>query len=367
MFCFYFVYFFKTVYLFYILLYIFTYLQYNVKKKRGVYMKTKSTLTEIAEKAGVSIATVSRILNDTGRVSPATQQKVMQAIRELESDATLRMPSYLYQRILVLVPDFFNPFYANIIDGIQQTAHNNNFEVFLMPTKDNYTGSGYLMNMIKKEGFSGVLWVCSTPPTEILSAVQHHFPTVMCCEYPEDFPCSFVSIDDVSAGFRAANYLISTGCRKIGMVNCSLRYKYARSRREGYLKALMQNGLEYNPEWYVSIPTIDYTLAYSAIMQALNADPMPDAVFACSDVYAAATINAAKNLGIRVPEDLSVIGVDNVEASRMTHPTITTIAQPGFQMGQQACSILVEKISNPELPDRRIFLNTELIIRESTH
>lgn len=329
-------------------------------------MKSKSTLTHIAEKAGVSIATVSRILNDTGRVSPATRQKVLQAIRELDQDPGNRSFSQLYERILVLVPDFVNPFYANIIDGIQQTAHNNNYEIFLVPTKDNYPNSNHLVNMIKRENFSGVLWLSSTPPTQLLSIVQQHCPIVMCCEYPEDFPCSFVSIDDITVGYRAVNYLISIGCKKIGIVNCSLKYKYARHRREGYLQALSKSGLTYNPEWYVSIPTIDYTLAYSAILQTLTADPVPDAVFACSDVYAAATINAAKSLGIRVPEDLSVIGVDNVEASRMTHPTITTIAQPGFQMGQQACSILVEKISNPELPQRHILLNTELIIREST-
>lgn len=329
-------------------------------------MKAKSTLTEIAERAGVSIATVSRILNDTGRVSPATRQKVFQAIRELEYDSALKRPTPIYQTILVLVPDFVNPFYANIIDGIQQTAHNNDFEIFLMPTKDSYPNTSYLINLIKKEGFSGVLWVSSTPPTDILSVIEHHCPIVMCCEYPEDHPCSYVSIDDITAAYKAVSYLVSTGCRKIGFVNCSLKYKYARHRREGYLHALEHAGLEHNPEWYVSIPTIDYTLAYSAILQTLNADPVPDAFFACSDVYAAATINAAQSLGIRVPEDLSVIGFDNIETSRMTHPPITTIAQPGFQMGQQACSILVEKIQNPNLPDRHILLSTELVIREST-
>ena len=214
-------------------------------------MKTKSTLTEIAEKAGVSIATVSRILNDTGRVSPATRQKVLQAIRELEEDFSLRSCAAFYQRILVLVPDFFNPFYANIIDGIQQTAHNNDYEIFVMPTKDSYPNPSYLVNMIKRENFSGVLWVCSTPPPELLQVVQNNCPIVMCCEYPEDLPCSFVSVDDISAGFRAVNYLLSTGRQKIGMINCSLKYKYARHRRQGYLQALSKAGLEFNPEWYV--------------------------------------------------------------------------------------------------------------------
>lgn len=329
-------------------------------------MKAKSTLTQIASRAGVSIATVSRLLNNTGQVSPATRQKILQAIRELEYDSALMPPIPVYRSILVLVPDFVNPFYANIIDGIQQTARNNNFEIFLMPTKDSYPNTGYLVNMIRREGFSGVLWLCSTPPTELLAVIEHHCPIVMCCEYPEEHPCSYISIDDVSAAFKAVQYLVSTGCRKIGFVNCSLKYKYARHRREGYLQALEKAGLSYNPDWYVSVPSIDYTLAYSAVLQTLNAEPVPDAFFTCSDLFAAATINAAQSLGFRVPEDLSVIGFDNIETSRMTHPAITTIAQPGFQMGQQACSILVEKVLNPGLADRHILLNTELVIRDST-
>ena len=329
-------------------------------------MKQKATMTQIARQAGVSIATVSRILNGTGQVKPATRQKVLQAIQELEYSSALNSLIPAYQTILVLVPDFVNPFYAPIIDGIQQTAHDNAFEVFLMPTKDIYSNTGYLVNLVKSEDFSGVLWLSSTPPVELLSIISHHCPIVMCCEYPEDYPCSYVSIDDISAAHKAVNYLISTKCRRIGFVNCSLIYKYARHRREGYLRALRDAGLEYNPALYVSIPTIDYTLAYSAVLQMLNAGLIPDAFFTCSDVYAAATINAAQHLGIRVPEELSVIGFDNIETSRITSPAITTIAQPGFQIGQQAGSLLVEKILNPELPDRHMLLSTELVIRDST-
>jgi DNA-binding LacI/PurR family transcriptional regulator len=329
-------------------------------------MKEKPTLIQIANKAGVSIATVSRILNETGRVSPATRQKVLHAIRELEYNTALSKTAAAYGAILVLVPDFVNPFYANIIDGIQQTARDNHFEAFLVQTKDSYPTPNYYLNLLKKGHFSGVLWLSSTPPGELLTVIENHCPIVMCCEYPEDQSCSYVRIDDITAAYRAVNYLISLGCKKIGFVNCSQKYKYARHRRDGYLKALEQGGLRFNPEWYISIPSIDYTLAYSAILQTLNGDSHPDAFFTCSDVFAAATINAAQHLGIRVPEELSVIGFDNIETSRMTFPPITTIAQPGFQMGQQACSILMEKIENPKLPNRQILLSTELIIRDST-
>lgn len=329
-------------------------------------MQVKSTLVQIARKAGVSIATVSRLLNGTGNVSPATRQKILQAIRELEYDSALSRPESVFQPVLVLVPDFVNPFYASIIDGIQQTAHEDRIEIFLVQTKDVYQNPSHYLNLVKRGNFCGILWLCSTPPTELLAILEPQCPMVMCCEYPENHDCSYVSIDDATAAYRAVKYLISTGCEKIGFVNCSLKYKYARHRREGYLRALADAGLKFNPEWYVTVPSIDYTLAYSSIMQALNSDSLPDAFFTCSDVYAAATINAAQSLGIRVPEHLSVIGVDNVEASRMTHPTITTISQPGFQMGQQACALLVEKLHNPEAPHRQILLSTELIIRGST-
>ena len=329
-------------------------------------MNTKSTLIQIAQKAGVSIATVSRFLNDTGRVSPATRQKVLQAMQELEYDSTFSGPETIFRTLLVLVPDFVNPFYASIIDGIQQTAHENRFEAFLVQTKDVYHNPRYYLNLVKHGNFSGVLWLCSTPPTALLDMLEQQCPIVMCCEYPADYDCSYVSVDDITAVYRAVKYLISTGCKKIGFVNCSLKYKYARHRRDGYLRALEDAGLSFNPEWYVTVPSVDYTLAYSSAFQALSGGSVPDAFFACSDVYAAAVVNAAQKLGIRVPEELSVIGVDNVETSRMTRPTITTISQPGFQMGQQACSLLVERIGNPEMPHRQILLNTELIIRESS-
>lgn len=352
---------------FYIFLYFFTFYLYDVKKPKGVLtVKSKSTLTEIAEKAGVSIATVSRIVNETGRVSPATRQKVYTAIRELEYGSGLKRQMPLYQTILALVPDFYNPFYAGIIEGAQITARAAGNELFLMPTGGSYPNPAALTNLIRREGFSGVLWLCTAPDTELLTMVRQHCPMVMVGEYPEDYPCSYVSIDDVSAAYRAVNYLIAAGCRRIGMINCSVKYKYARHRLQGFRQALEQAGITFHPDWYATVPSIDYTLAYSAAMQLLHTDPAPDAIFASSDVLAAAVINAAHTLGIRVPEDLSVIGFDNVVTSQITQPAITTIAQPCFQLGQQACSILLEKILNPEMPDRHTLLSTEMIIRNSS-
>ena len=329
-------------------------------------MAPKITITKIAQRAGVSIATVSRIITQKGTVSPATRQKVLQAMDELEFDAAAIKANSSYQAILGFIPDFFNPFYAPIIDGIQQTAHESGFEVFWVPTKDIFSNNMFYFQMLREGRFKGVIWLSSAPPTSLLDLIGKHCPFIMCCEYPEDYDCSYISIDDKTAAYRAVNHLIASGCKEIGLVNCSLKYKYARHRKEGYLEALKNAGITPNPEWSISVPYIDYTLAYSAVSQTLNANHMPDAFFACSDLFAAAVINVAQKHDIRVPEDLSVIGFDNTETSRLILPSLTTVGQPGFQIGQQACSVLLEKIANPTLPERHILLNTELIIRKST-
>lgn len=327
---------------------------------------SKATLTRISQKAGVSIATVSRVLSGKDTVAPATRARVLQAVRELEYGAPDTMPERGFRTLLVLLPDFSNPFYADIIEGIQQTARAAGFEVFLLPTGDSYPSVSAVTGLIRREGFAGVLWLCTSPGEKLLAAVEQICPMVMVGEYPDGCTGSYVSIDDVSAAFRAVNYLISTGCRRIGMLNCSMKYKYARHRLEGYRRALDRSGLPFRPEHYTQVPTIDYTLAYSAALQLLHTEPAPDAIFAASDVLAAAVINAAAGLGLRVPEDISVIGFDNVVTSRITQPPITTIAQPCQQLGQQACSILTERVASSDLPHRQILLSTELVIRDST-
>lgn len=329
-------------------------------------MKTKVTISDIAKKSGVSIATVSRIINQKGVVKPATQKKVLQAMEELQYDTSLVEVSSKERILLVFIPDFANPFYARIIDGIQQTARENNYEIFLMQTKDIYSNFTSFSSLVKNGSFQGVLWLSAVPPIDLLSSVSRLCPMVMCCEYPENYEISHVSIDDISSAYKAVNYLISTGCRRIGLITCSPKYKYARHRKEGYLKALDNANLEYHPEWNIHIPYINYNLAYSSVLQVLNSAQLPDAFFACSDVFAAAAINAAQHCGIRVPEELSVIGFDNVETSRITSPTITTIGQPAFQLGQQSCAMLIEKIANPYMSSRHLLLDTELIIRDST-
>jgi LacI family repressor for deo operon, udp, cdd, tsx, nupC, and nupG len=174
-------------------------------------------------------------------------------------------------------------------------------------------------------------------------------------------------VDDFLAAKRAVELLLAAGRTRIALLNGPIRYKYAVQRRQGYLEALRNAGLKPCDKWMVQIPDIDFGIALSAAASQLGGSTPPDAYVASSDVLAAAVIRAAKQVGMRVPEDVMVVGFDNVDISRATSPTITTVSLPKFQLGYTACELLIDKINNPAIPPQQVLLGTEMIMRESTN
>jgi LacI family repressor for deo operon, udp, cdd, tsx, nupC, and nupG len=149
------------------------------------------------------------------------------------------------------------------------------------------------------------------------------------------------------------------------MINGPVKYKYARKRQEGFSEALMQAGITVTPNHIIQLPEFSFDAAVSVSTQLLTMPERPDAIFAASDVFAVATIKAARRLGLHIPEDLGVVGFDNTDLSIMSEPALTTVKQPQFQLGFLACEILIEQIRNIDIAPRQIMLNAELIIRES--
>lgn len=331
-------------------------------------MKNKVTIEEIAEKANVSVATVSRIINNKSNVRPDTRRRVMEVMEELHfspkpcsplSDANSRT-------ILMCVPDFDNPFNSTVIDGIQKAARSEGYTVMLMQDLNHCFGRIDYESILKSNSIAGIIIFCSIPNSKFLEELSFRCPVVICSEYAETPSVSHVGIDDKKAARTAMNYLISTGCRKIGLMNCNMKFKYAQHREKGYYQALENAGLSANPDWIVHISTISYQLAYSNALHVLSLPNRPDSIFACSDVFALAIVNAAKKLNLKVPDDISVVGFDNVYLSTMADPPITTIEQPSYQLGLQACELLLEKIKFPNASSKQIILDTELIVRKST-
>ncbi len=328
----------------------------------------KITMEEIAQRANVSIATISRIINNKDTVKTQTKERVLRVMEEMgvHPKAASVLSDMSSNMILMCVPDFSNPFNSPVIDGVQKAAYNSGYDVLLLQSKDFYKSSEDYLKLIQNHSIAGMLILSPAPGSDLMDQLRFRCPIVMCSEYAEDYGISYVSIDDVLASEKAVNYLISTGCRKIAFLNCSLQFKYARHREKGYLKAVKAAGLEQNPSWISHVPYINYQLAFSNAKHILSLENRPDGVFACSDVFAVAAVQAAKELGLRVPEDVSVVGFDNIDLSVMSDPQITTISQPSYNLGFQACGLLLEKIKNADTPDRQIILDTELIVRGST-
>ena len=327
----------------------------------------KVTIQQIADEAGVSIATVSRILNRSSNVNPDTRKRVMDAMKALEFQSkNLGAPLLNNNSILVCSPELSNPFMSDVINGIQDVAFQHDYHVFCFQSKNYYNSIQDYEHFLKNNRFSGLILVHNLASPELLEDLSIRYPIVMCSEHCSDESISFVGIDDHAAGLNAVRHLIKTGRKKIGLINSQLQNNYAKHRERGYRAALHEANLPVNESWIVHLPQVSFDTALPYIMGILSMKDRPDALFCVSDTFAAAVLTAASNLGLWVPEDVAVVGFDNTSSSTMVMPPLTTVSQPSYRMGQQACELLLERIENPSAPTRRIILGTELIVRGST-
>ena len=331
-------------------------------------MKQKKIRTsDIAKLAGVSPATISRVLNHRELVKPETVAIVEHAMQELG----LSLPPSVSEKknrkevILVNCPQGTNPFYEEVISGVITSATAHGFYTLLNYSPLNRGTIEDFLELIHKIKASGVITM-SLLSTELLKTITKEVPLVQCCEYNKDSDCPYVSVDDFTAAENAVRYLISCGRNKIAILNGPSQYKYAKERLAGFQKAMEAAQLFVPSSWIVNVPEINYTMAYSIVTQLLASENRPNAMFAASDVLAAAIINAAKHYRIRIPHDLMVIGFDNIDLCQITRPTITSFNQPKQQLGFTACEILVENILSSGLSPHSMILSTELVIREST-
>jgi DNA-binding LacI/PurR family transcriptional regulator len=340
---------------------------YTSRLNAGMNKYSKKTIKQIADMAGVSIATVSRVINHKPTVKDDTRRKILEVLESVKEHSLPVLPmDHTYRTILLCVPHLNNPFDNRIISGIHQSAYQNNYRVFLLQSKEKYLTFEDYENVLKNHSFAGIILLTGVTDTKLLELLIMSCPIVMCSEYCDVNGISFVSIDDTIAARKATEHLISCGCKKISLLNCSLQFMFARHREQGYIETLKKAELEIRDEWITHMSSIDYSLAYSYALDFLSLPDRPDACFAVSDVYAVAVICAAKKLGIQIPRDLSIIGFDNIELSSIMSPSLTTIDQPGEKIGYQACELLIEKINNPLTSKKRIIVETELVVREST-
>ncbi len=334
--------------------------------------KTKIRISDVAQAAGVSNATVSRVVNNRSVVNSETYRKVVNAMNALGysySHALSPEPAAgkepVRDLILLCLPTISNPFYNEITIGAQNAAQRFGYKILISTGPLDNDGLARLIGSIKHDHVAGIITLTSLTPAvlEKLCAVTQ---VVQCCEYCEGYSVPYVSIDDYQSTKGALQYLLSRGRKQIAFINGPINYKYARHRKKAYLDFIVENQLPVREDWIIQLSDVDFSMAVSAVTHLLSKQDLPTAVFASSDVFASAVIKVAQRYKIPVPKELMVVGFDNINVSSMCEPSITTVSQPKKQLGYMACELLIERLTDPSVRPKQILLDTELVIREST-
>ncbi len=331
-------------------------------------MGEKIKTSDIAKEAGVSPATVSRVINHRELVKEEKVAAVVAAMERLGlTPPAIATPQKRVdsKTILVNFPKGSNPFYEEILEGAISSAAAHGYD--LVYNYDNLRRSTFdrFVRLVKNINAAGVILLAALEE-DLLSELYSIVPVIQCCEYNKHSSLPYVSVDDYDSARKVVNYLISTGRNKIAFINGPLSMKYAKERLAGFQSAMDDASLSVPSGWVISVPEINYDIAYTVVSQLLQSESRPNAFFAASDVLAAAVVNAARNMHIHVPDDLMVVGFDNIPLCQMIRPTLSSVNQPKFRIGFTACEMLCEMIASPDALPQSVLLPTELIVRESS-
>lgn len=324
------------------------------------------SITAVATLAGVSTATVSRVLNNSKPVNEATRVKVEAAVAQLgyRANAFGRILRKAESRLLlVLVPDFSNPYYAEIVRGVESVARHRGYNILLADSPGTWTEDGASLDMLYNRMTDGVISLAHIHERPELIAKVRDLPWVSCSEFMPGSGVPYVSVDHRQAAVDAVQYLLNRGHRRIALITGDEDYLWARQRREGYTAALARAGIPLQPELVRVAPGIDYAHGAAAAGGLLSLQELPTAVFAVSDTLAIGAIKAFRRAGKLVPRDIAVIGFDNLPIADVFEPGLTTIAQPMHELGRAATELVLERLAGGH--PASITLPHSLVVRES--
>lgn len=325
-------------------------------------------ILDVAAKAGVSRSTVSRVLTNSGRVDPETKQKVLAAMKELNyqpSQVARNLRRKETNLIAVLIPCISNPFFGSLVQGMEEVAAGKGYHVILCNMGEDPVRQMEYLQMLERKQVDGVILTALRNPLEEVKAYLQHGPIVLASEYVEDDSLPAVVIDNIKAAECVTEHLIQKGHKRIGFINGPEHIILCRDRQKGYMQTLEKYGI---PVSHDLIMSSDFTMegGFACAKQLLALEEKPGAIFAANDEMAVGVIQAVQEQGLRIPQDIAVVGFDNVQVSRVVQPNLTTIGQPIFQIGVKSMELLMSCLERDVLEDKRIVLEANLCIREST-
>jgi DNA-binding LacI/PurR family transcriptional regulator len=327
----------------------------------------KVTIHSVAEEAGVSTTTVSKVINHTGSISEQTKKKVLAAMKKLNYSPDVAAASLRGKRTKafgLLVPDISNPFYAEIARSIEDRSHKFGYNVMMCNTDNDAEKEKSYLSLLTSQRIDGLVVASAFRSPDLLEEMlDKGFSMVLIASEIPKLSVNTVTVDDYKGGYLATSHLLSLGHKKIAIIIEKVRSNVA--RLAAFKEAMLETGLSI-PEGYILKTEASIQKGYENGKKILSMKERPTAIFACNDLLAAGVLQAAKEVGLNIPQDLSVVGFDNTVLSTTTSPMLTTISQPIKLMGTKAVDLLIEEMREEKTNKERLLLSPELIIRQST-
>ena len=324
-------------------------------------------IADVAKLANVSTATVSRVLSNTGKVKKETTEKVLEAIKQLNYQPNIlarQLRTLETKTILVVVPDISNPFFSKVLRGIEEVADENGYQVLLGDTINKPEHEIAFLDILRQKKADGMILLTARSNREFLEQLAKEYPIVLACEYIEGAEIPTVSIDNISSARKITEHLIQLNHERIATITGPLHVVLGRDRLKGFQQAMKQNGLQIEP---CLVQEGDFTLesGCNQMLKLLALENPPTAVFAANDEMAMGAIKTIKSKGLNVPNDIAVVGFDNIKFASIFEPALTTISQPTFEIGEKAIDLLISLINNTPLEKEQYILEDQLIVRDS--
>ena len=326
------------------------------------------TLKMVAEKAGVSVNTASRAINNKSDINEETKKKVLKIAQELgyvRNATAVALRTRKTRTIGVVIADNRNPFYAEVLNGMEEAAREKNYHIILANTQRDYKKEEEAINLLLAKRVDGLL---ITPvqdrDDDIKKLIEENIPFVILGRDFENIEVDVVCNDEIKGGFFATEYLIKKGHKRIALINGFLHKSPAKGRLEGYKKALMEYGVPFD-DALVSFGDIDVKDGYERTKQMLEKDLDFTAIFAYNDMMAFGVMQAIREKGLRIPEDIGLVGYDDIPFSSLISPALTTIRVKKQELGVESVKLLLSHINDIRKKHKKIMLDVELINRET--
>lgn len=324
------------------------------------------TLRQVADKAGVSVKTVSRVVNKQGEISEETRKLVSGVIDELgyrPNTLARGLVSGKSGTVALIIPQITDPFFPEVMLGVESVARANGYGVFQCNTEDDPERELEYIELLAGKRVDGIILCGSRLTAEQLSvASKKHRLSILTSRNPSG--AAVIRIPGEEGVFRTTSHLISRGHRKIGHIGSGTPDEH--ERRAGFERAMEEAGLPVDPAMVKWVQRVTMESAYAAARQLLREAPQVTAITCYNDLAAVGVLQAAAEVGRRVPDDLAVVGFDDIPLASIVSPPLTTVRVPRYRLGERAMELLLQVIEAEGQFERREDVEIELVIRRSS-